>query len=38
MVTMVQMLRRMIKTDKYEYKDNEWHRKNENKDGDDEAT
>ena len=37
MVTMVQMLRRMIKTDEYE-KDNEWHRKNENKDGDDEAT
>ena len=37
MVTMVQMLRRMIKTDEYE-KDNEWCRKNENKDGDDEAT
>ena len=37
MVTMVQMLRRMIKTDEYE-KDNEWRRKNENKDGDDEAT
>ena len=31
MVTMVQMLRRMIKTDEYD-------KDNENKDGDDEAT